>query len=91
MCSCRPGNVPYLDLQWTDPRISRFSVRLASFAQADVGHLRTLEERVADLEVVRHVAGSEYWAGVSNGSSASATPTDIRLSAAAQQQRVFAN
>jgi hypothetical protein len=52
---------------------------------------RTLEERVADLEVVRHAAGSEYWAGVSRGSSASATATDFRLCDAALQQRVFAN
>ena len=83
------GNVSYLDLQWTDPRISRFPACLASFARLNVGHLPTLAERVADLEVVRHAADSEYWAGVSRGSSASATVTDIRLCDAALQQRVF--
>jgi class 3 adenylate cyclase len=68
---CAPGLVTHLDLQWTDPGLTRFLRRLASFARVicfdkpgtglsdPVLHLPTLEERAQDLELVLDAAGSQ--------------------------------
>jgi len=91
-----PGFISHLDLQWTDPGISRWLGRLASFARLiiydkpgtglsdPIGHLPTLEERVADLEAVLDAAGSERAVlfGASEGG-----PTSV-LMAAMRPQRV---
>jgi class 3 adenylate cyclase/pimeloyl-ACP methyl ester carboxylesterase len=79
------GFVTHLDLQWTDPGISRFLSRLASFVRLisydkpgtglsdPVPQLPTLEERVADIEAVLDAAGSEHAVllGISEGGPAS--------------------
>jgi pimeloyl-ACP methyl ester carboxylesterase len=66
-----PGFISHLDLQWTDPRFSRFLERLASFSRLimydkpgtglsdPIPHLPTLEERGADITAVLDAAGSE--------------------------------
>ena len=91
-----PGNVSHLDLQWTDPEISRFLARLASFARLiiydkpgtglsdPISQLPTLEERVADMEAVLDAVGSERAAlfGISEGG-----PTSI-LMAATHPERI---
>ncbi|MGH2864483.1 MAG: adenylate/guanylate cyclase domain-containing protein [Solirubrobacteraceae bacterium] len=91
-----PGFVSHLDLQWTDPAISRFATRLASFSRLiiydkpgtglsdPVAQLPTLEERVADMEAVLDAAGSERAVlfGISEGG-----PTSVLL-AAMRPQRV---
>jgi pimeloyl-ACP methyl ester carboxylesterase/class 3 adenylate cyclase len=91
-----PGFVSHLDLQWTDPGISRFLARLASFARLiiydkpgtglsdPIPQLPTLEERVADIEAVLDAAGSERAVlfGVSEGG-----PTSVLL-AAMRPQRI---
>ena len=67
---CAPGLITHLDLQWTDPSLTRFMRRLASFARVicfdkpgtglsdPVPHLPTLEERAQDLELVLDAADS---------------------------------
>ncbi|MGB7589117.1 MAG: adenylate/guanylate cyclase domain-containing protein [Solirubrobacterales bacterium] len=91
-----PGFVSHLDLYWTDPGISRWLGRLASFARLiiydkpgtglsdPIVHLPTLEERVADLEAVLDAAGSERAVlfGASEGG-----PTSV-LMAAMRPRRV---
>jgi class 3 adenylate cyclase/alpha-beta hydrolase superfamily lysophospholipase len=91
-----PGFVSHLDLQWTDPGVSRFFMRLASFSRLimydkpgtglsdPVVQLPTLEERVADIEAVLDAAGSERAAlfGISEGG-----PTSVLL-AAMRPQRI---
>lgn len=91
-----PGFVSHLDLQWTDPGISRFVARLASFARLiiydkpgtglsdPIPQLPTLEERAADIEAVLDAAGSERAVlfGISEGG-----PTSVLL-AAMRPQRV---
>ena len=91
-----PGFVSHLDLQWTDPGISRFVVRLASFARLiiydkpgtglsdPIPQLPTLEERVADIEAVLDAADSERAVlfGISEGG-----PTSVLL-AAMRPQRI---
>src|SRR4051795_3394332 len=66
------GWMSHLDLQWTDPGISRFLEHLASFSRLvmydkpgtgvsdPIGHVATLEERVEDLRVVMDAAGMEH-------------------------------
>ena len=90
------GFVSHLDLQWTDSGISRWLARLSSFARLivydkpgtglsdPIGHLPTLEERVADIEAVLDAAGSERAVlfGASEGGPTSA------LLAAMRPQRV---
>jgi class 3 adenylate cyclase/pimeloyl-ACP methyl ester carboxylesterase len=85
-----PGFVSHLDLQWTDPGLSRFLARLASFARVmiydkpgtglsdPIPQLPTLEERVADIEAVLNAAGSEQAVlfGISEGG-----PTSVLLAA----------
>ena len=92
-----PGNVSHLDLHWTQPGIARFLARLASFARLiiydkpgtglsdPVGHLPTLEERVADMEAVLDAAGSQQAAlfGISEGG-----PTSV-LMAATHPERII--
>jgi class 3 adenylate cyclase len=91
-----PGFVSHLDLQWADPRLSKFLGRLASFSRLivydkpgtglsdPVPQLPTLEERVADIEAVLDGAGSERVAllGISEGG-----PTSVLL-AAMRPQRI---
>lgn len=76
-----PGFISHLDLQWTDPRYSRYLAQLASFARVimydkpgtglsdPIAQLPTLEERAADIEAVMDAAGSERAVvmGVSEG------------------------
>jgi class 3 adenylate cyclase len=85
-----PGFVTHLDLQWTDPGVSRFLTRLASFARLiiydkpgtglsdPIPQLPTLEERVADIEAVLDAAGSQraVLLGISEGG-----PTSVLLAA----------
>jgi class 3 adenylate cyclase/alpha-beta hydrolase superfamily lysophospholipase len=85
-----PGFISHLDLQWAEPGISRFLVRLASFARLiiydkpgtglsdPVPRLPTLEERVADMEAVLDAAGSRQAVlfGVSEGG-----PTSVLMAA----------
>jgi class 3 adenylate cyclase len=92
-----PGFVSHLDLGGLDPKISMVSTRLASFARLitydkpgtglsdPIGHLPTLEERVADLEAVLDAAGSERVVlfGASEGG-----PTSV-LMAAMRPQRII--
>jgi class 3 adenylate cyclase/pimeloyl-ACP methyl ester carboxylesterase len=92
-----PGNVSHLDLQWTEPGISRFLARLASFSRLiiydkpgtglsdPVAHLPTLEERAADMEAVLDAAGSHRAAlfGISEGG-----PTSV-LMAATRPERII--
>lgn len=80
-----PGFISHLDLQWTDPRVTRFLGRLASFARLilydkpgtglsdPILHLPTLEERGAEIEAVLDAAGSERAVlfGISEGGPAS--------------------
>jgi class 3 adenylate cyclase/pimeloyl-ACP methyl ester carboxylesterase len=91
-----PGFVSHLDLQWGSPGASRWLARLTSFARLimydkpgtglsdPIGHLPTLEERVADIEAVLDAAGSERAVlfGASEGG-----PTSV-LMAAMRPQRV---
>ena len=79
-----PGMVSHLDLAWTDPDLTRFRRRLASFARVviydkpgtglsdPVMHVPTLEERAEDIRVVLDEAGMEQAAlfGYSEGASA---------------------
>jgi class 3 adenylate cyclase/predicted alpha/beta hydrolase len=79
-----PGFISHLDLQWTDPGLTRLLGRLAGFARLilydkagtglsdPVAHLPTLEERGADIEAVLDAAGSERAVlfGVSEGGPA---------------------
>ena len=92
-----PGFVSHLDLGGLDPKISMVWTRLASFARLitydkpgtglsdPIGHLPTLEERVADLEAVLDAAGSERAVlfGASEGG-----PTSV-LMAAMRPQRII--
>jgi len=85
-----PGFISHLDLQWTEPRLSRFLTRLTSFARVilydkpgtglsdPIPHIPTLEERAADIEAVLDAAGSERAVlfGLSEGG-----PASIRLAA----------
>lgn len=80
-----PGFISHLDLQWTDPRFSRFLARLASFTRLimydkpgtglsdPIPHLPTLEERGADITAVLDAAGSERAVlfGISEGGPSS--------------------
>jgi len=66
-----PGFISHLDLQWTDLGFSRFLERLASFTRLimfdkpgtglsdPIGHVPTLEERIADIRAVLDAVGSE--------------------------------
>ena len=66
-----PGFISHLDLQWTEPRYSRFLTRLTAFARVilydkpgtglsdPIPHVPTLEERTADIEAVLDAVGSE--------------------------------
>src|SRR4051794_37449011 len=76
-----PGFVSHVDLYWTDPLLTSFMRRLASFsrliifdklgtgASDPVSHVPTLEERVEDMRAVLDAAGSERPAlfGISEG------------------------
>ena len=75
------GWMSHLDLQWTDPTVSGFYERLASFSRLvmfdkrgvglsdPVGSAPTFEERMDDIRAVMDAAGSERAAlfGVSEG------------------------
>jgi class 3 adenylate cyclase len=66
-----PGFISHLDFLWTDPGFSRFLRRMAGFSRVilfdkpgtglsdPIPHVPTLEERMADIEVVMDAAGSE--------------------------------
>ncbi|MDP9342288.1 MAG: adenylate/guanylate cyclase domain-containing protein [Actinomycetota bacterium] len=66
-----PGSVTHLEVQWDEPRVSRFLTRLAGFCRLILMDPRglglsdrltdipTLDERVADLIAVLDAAGSE--------------------------------
>src|SRR5437899_10069831 len=85
-----PGFISHLDLQWTDPNLTRWLARLASFARLilydkpgtglsdPIPQLPTLEERCADIEAVMDAAGSEraVLLGISEGG-----PTSLLLAA----------
>ena len=70
---CAPGLVTHLDLHWTDPGLTRFMRRLASFARVicfdkpgtglsdPVMHPPTLEERAQDIAV--HIGALHLGAG----------------------------
>ena len=76
-----PGFVSNLDMQWTDPEITRFNQHLASFARVvmydkagtglsdPVPAVPTLEQRMEDLRVVIDAAGIKrpYFLGISEG------------------------
>ena len=76
-----PGFVSHVDLYWTDPMITSFMRRLASFsrliifdkpgtgASDPVARVPTLEERVEDMRAVLDAVGSERAAlfGISEG------------------------
>ena len=93
-----PGFISHLDLQWIDPRFSRFLNRLASFGRLilydkpgtglsdPIPHLPALEERCADIEAVLDAAGSReaVLLGISEGGPASI------LLASTQPERVAA-
>ncbi|MGI8559053.1 MAG: adenylate/guanylate cyclase domain-containing protein [Solirubrobacteraceae bacterium] len=80
-----PGFISHLDLQWTEPRFSRFLMRLASFSRLilydktgtglsdPIATLPTLEERVADIKAVLDAANSRraVMFGISEGGPAS--------------------
>jgi class 3 adenylate cyclase len=92
-----PGFISHLDLQWTNPRATKFLARLASFARLilydkpgtglsdPIPYLPTLEERVADLEAVLDAAGSQraMVLGISEGG-----PTSV-LMAAMRPERII--
>ncbi|MDQ3631182.1 MAG: adenylate/guanylate cyclase domain-containing protein [Actinomycetota bacterium] len=81
-----PGFVSHVDLYWTDPMLTSFMRRLASFsrlvifdkpgtgASDPVARVPTLEERVEDMRAVLDAAGSERAAlfGISEGGPMSA-------------------
>lgn len=81
-----PGFVSHVDLYWTDPMITSFMRRLASFsrliifdkpgtgASDPVARVPTLEERVEDMRAVLDAVGSERAAlfGISEGGPMSA-------------------
>lgn len=66
-----PGSASHLDLAWTDPDLTRFLRRLATFARVilydkpgtglsdPIMHLPTLEERRDDIRTLLDAAGSE--------------------------------
>ena len=78
---CAPGFISNVDLVWTEPRVTSFIRRLASFsrliifdkpgtgASDPVASVPTLEERVQDMRAVLDAAGSERAAlfGISEG------------------------
>ena len=80
-----PGFISHLDLQWTEPKFTRFLTRLASFSRLimydkpgtglsdPIPHLPPIEERAADIEAVLDAAGSEraVLLGLSEGGPAS--------------------
>jgi class 3 adenylate cyclase len=65
------GFISHLDLQWTNPAVTRFHERLASFSRLllfdkagtglsdPVAHVPTLEDRAEDLRVVMDAAGMD--------------------------------
>ena len=65
------GWISHLDLQWTDPNLSSFFARLATFCRLvvfdkagtglsdPIPHVATLEERVEDIRAVMDAAGIE--------------------------------
>ncbi len=81
-----PGFVSHVDLYWTEPMLTSFMRRLASFsrliifdkpgtgASDPVAEVPTLEERVEDMRAVLDAAGSERTAlfGISEGGPMSA-------------------
>ena len=77
-----PGSVTHLEVQWDEPRVSRFLKRLAGFCRLILMDPRglglsdrltdipTLDERVGDVLAVLDAAGSER-------RRCSATPTPV--------------
>jgi pimeloyl-ACP methyl ester carboxylesterase len=78
---CAPGFISNVDLYWTEPRVTAYLRRLASFsrliifdkpgtgASDPVASVPTLEERVQDMRAVMDAAGSEraVLMGISEG------------------------
>lgn len=76
-----PGFVSNLDMQWTDPEVTRFNERLASFARLvmydkagtglsdPVPAVPTLEQRMDDLHAVLDATGAQrpFLLGISEG------------------------